>query len=96
MDKLKEFYTSFSFIISFMFISVLISALLGEKFLNKFFLLILASQLLLNVDTAKELINKFSLKENNSNTNNNKNNTDKKNINPSTGIGDIQNGKIFV
>ena len=44
-----------------MFISVLISALLGEKFLSKFFLLVLASQLLLNTDKITELINKFSL-----------------------------------
>lgn len=60
MDKLKEFYNSFGFIITFMFLSVLISALFGEKFLNKFLLLILTSQLLLNSDKAVSLINKLS------------------------------------
>ena len=60
MNKLKQFYQSFSFIITFMFMSVLISAMFGEKFLNKFLILILASQLLINVDEAKGLINKFS------------------------------------
>ena len=61
MNKLKEFYTSFGFIITFMFLSVLISALFGEKFLGKFLLLILASQLLLNVDEAKGILNKLKL-----------------------------------
>lgn len=60
MTKLKAFYQSFGFIITFMFMSVLISAMFGEKFLNKFLILILTSQLLVNVDEAKELINKFS------------------------------------
>lgn len=74
MDKLKEFYSSFGFIITFMFLSVLISALMGEKFLNKFLLLVLTSQLLLNSDKAIALINKVKLSNEsvlkNSNSNN--------------------------
>lgn len=65
MDKLKEFYTSFGFIITFMFLSVLISALFGEKFLSKFLLLILTSQLILNSDKAVNLINKLKISNNN-------------------------------
>lgn len=65
MNKLKEFYTSFGFIITFMFLSVLISALFGEKFLNKFLLLVLTSQLVLNSDKAVSLINNFKINNNN-------------------------------
>lgn len=61
MTKLKEFYNSFGFIITFMFLSVLISALFGEKFLNKFLLLVLTSQLVLNSDKATALINKLKM-----------------------------------
>ena len=68
MNKLKEFYTSFGFIISFMFLSVLISALFGEKFLSKFLLLVLTSQLLLNSDKAVTLINKFTINNNKTTT----------------------------
>lgn len=79
MNKLKEFYNSFAFIITFMFLSVLISAIFGEKFLNKFLLLVLTSQLLLNSDKAISLINKIKISNakvtsNNNNSNNNSNN----------------------
>ena len=91
MNKIKDFYNSFGFIITFMFLTVLISALFGQKFLNKFLLLVLASQLLLNSDEAIELINKFNLSNdkvnNTNNTNNNKN---------TTYSGDVINGKIAV
>lgn len=81
MDKLKEFYSSFGFIIAFMFISILISAMFGDKFLKKFYLLILASQLLLNVDKAEELINKISFNNKTVNDKNtNQNNDTKTNI----------------
>lgn len=73
MTKLKEFYNSFGFIITFMFLSVLISALFGEKFLNKFLLLVLASQLLINSDKATELINKIKLSNEKVTSNNNSN-----------------------
>ena len=78
MDKLKEFYNSFGFIITFMFLSVLISALFGEKFLNKFLILVLASQLLLNSDKATALIGK--VKMTNQKVNNNNNNLSKYDI----------------
>lgn len=61
MDKLKEFYNSVGFIISFLFISVLISAMFGEKFLNKFLILVLVSQLIFNSDKAVSLINSFKI-----------------------------------
>ena len=77
MTKLKEFYKSFGFIITFMFLSVLISALFGEKFLNKFLLLVLASQLLLNSDKATELINKVKISNEKVTSNNNNNNNKK-------------------
>lgn len=87
MSKLKEFYQSFSFIITFMFLSVLISAMFGEKFLNKFLILILTSQLLVNVDEAKALINKFSnpIQTTKKQTNNN---------NSKMFSGDVKNGTL--
>ena len=71
MNKLKEFYNSFSFIIAFMFLSVLISALFGEKFLSKFLLLVLTSQLVLNSDKAVSLINKVKISNKKVTNNNN-------------------------
>ena len=71
MNKLKEFYNSFAFIVTFMFLSVLISALFGEKFLNKFLLLILTSQLLLNSDKAVALFEKLKMSNNKVTNNNN-------------------------
>jgi len=59
VDKIQNFYKSFGFIVSFIFISILISAVFGEKFLNKFLLLVLASQLLINSDKAIAIIGKF-------------------------------------
>lgn len=72
MNKLKEFYNSVGFIITFMFLSVLISALFGEKFLNKFLLLVLTSQLLLNSDKATALIKKIEISNKKVNTSNEK------------------------
>lgn len=71
MNKLKEFYNSFAFIITFMFLSVLISAMFGEKFLNKFLLLVLTSQLLLNSDKAVSLISKVKMSNSKVTNNNN-------------------------
>ena len=85
MTKLKEFYNSFGFIIAFMFISVLMSALFGEKFLNKFLILVLTSQLVFNSDKATALINKIQL--NNKITNNNDN--------ENKFSGDVENGKLL-
>lgn len=85
MNKLKEFYSSFGFIISFMFISVLISALVGEKFLNKFLLLVLTSQLLLNSDKAVSLIKGFQLTNKEVTSNNSLENKFS---------GDVKNGKL--
>lgn len=77
MNKLKEFYNSFAFIITFMFLSVLISALFGEKFLSKFLLLVLTSQLVLNSDKAEALIGKVKLSNEKVTTDNNNNNKTK-------------------
>lgn len=85
MTKLKEFYNSFAFIITFMFLSVLISAMFGEKFLNKFLLLVLTSQLLLNSDKATALINKVKM-SNDKVTNNN---------NVKSFSGNVKNGKLI-
>ena len=68
--------------------SVLISALLGEKFLNKFFLLVLTSQLVLNSDKAVNLINKF--KTNNEKVTNNNSNGKIEN----KFSGDVKNGTL--
>lgn len=89
MNKLKEFYNSFAFIITFMFLSVLISAMFGDKFLNKFLLLVLTSQLLLNSDKAVNLINK--VKMTNEKVTNNSNNNNVKNV----FSWDIKNGKLI-
>ena len=78
MNKLKEFYTSFGFIITFMFLSVLISALFGKQFLSKFLLLVLTSQLLLNADKAESLLNKFKLSNEKVTSDNNNENKDNK------------------
>lgn len=88
MTKLKEFYNSFAFIITFMFLSVLISALFGEKFLNKFLLLVLTSQLVFNSDKAVSLINK--VQTTNQKVTNNNNNVKIEN----KFSGDVKNGKI--
>lgn len=85
MTKLKEFYNSFAFIITFMFLSVLISAMFGEKFLNKFLLLVLTSQLLLNSDKVTALINKVKM-SNDKVTNNN---------NVKSFSGNVKNGKLI-
>lgn len=86
MDKLKDFYNSFGFMITFMFLSVIISALFGEKFLNKFFILVLTSQLVLNVDEAKSLISKVSGTNAKINSNNDKN--------ENKFSGDVKNGTL--
>lgn len=70
MNKLRQFYNSFGFIIVFIFLSVIISAVFGEKFLSKFLLLVLTSQLLLNSDKAVALINGIKTSNNNNNINN--------------------------
>lgn len=75
-----------------MFLAVLISALFGEKFLSKFLLLVLASQLLLNVDEAKSLINKVSLANQKANSNNNNNNGKIEN----KFSGDVKAGKFVI
>ncbi len=84
MNKLKDFYNSFGFIITFLFMSVLISALFGEKFLSKFLILVLTSQLIINSDKAVSLINKFKIGNETVKSNNNNKLS-----------GDVQNGKIY-
>ena len=69
-----------------MFLSVLISALFGEKVLNKFLLLVLVSQLVINSDKAVKLIEKVKLT--NEKVNDNNNNTDNK------FSGDVINGTL--
>lgn len=87
MNKIKDFYNSFGFIIVFMFMSVLISALFGEKFLNKFLILVLTSQLVFNSDKAIDLLNKIKTNNEKVNTNSNGNIQNKFS-------GDVNNGKL--
>lgn len=62
MEKVKSFYQSMGFIITFILMCVIISATLGAKFLDKFLLLVLTSQLLINGDIAIKLFNKLTVK----------------------------------
>ena len=73
MDKIKKFYQSFGFITGFIISCVIISAIMGEKFLNKFLMLVLASQILFNVEKVLNFIESIKNKELNKyeNTNNN-------------------------
>jgi len=59
---MKEFYNSIGFILCFMLCCVGISAILGEKFLNKFLLLVLTSQILINADDFINYINGINKK----------------------------------
>ncbi len=61
MEKVKNFYNSFGFIISFLFMCIIISAVMGTKFLSKFLLLVFTSQLVINADIVTELIKKVSV-----------------------------------
>ena len=76
-----------------MFLAVLISAIFGEKFLSKFLLLVLTSQLLLNVEEVKSLINKFSEASEKVNTGSNNNNKGKIENKFS---GDVKAGKFVI
>ena len=59
---MKNFYNSIGFIIAFMLACVCVSAILGEKFLNKFLVLVLVSQILLNSNEFIEIFNTFTTK----------------------------------
>lgn len=59
---MKEFYNSIGFILAFMLCCVGISAILGDKFLNKFLLLVLTSQVLINADEFISFINNVNKK----------------------------------
>lgn len=50
-----NFYKSFTFIISFMVLLVFMQMFFGDKFVNKFLWLVLASMVVFNADTLKEL-----------------------------------------
>lgn len=50
---MKNFYNSFSFIISFMILLLVFNMTLGGKFVEKFLLLVLASMAVLNADKIK-------------------------------------------
>lgn len=45
---MKEFYESFSFIIAFMILVLIFQMLMGDKFVEMFLLLVLASMVILN------------------------------------------------
>ena len=59
MNKIKDFYSSFGFIVGFLLFCVVISAVMGQKFLNKFLLLVLTSQIIFNMDIFENLLSKF-------------------------------------
>ena len=59
MDKIKEFYQSFGFVVLFMLMVIIISATMGQKFLSRFLMLVLTSQIIFNADTFIGLLNKF-------------------------------------
>ena len=93
MNKIKEFYQSFAFIITFMFMSVLISAMFGKKFLSKFLLLVLVSQVLFNVDEMTGLIKNLGAKPNTKPITNP--NTKTVITTSSTISGDVKNGYLY-
>ena len=68
---IKKFYQSFTFIISFMLMCIIISVVIGEKALTKFLILVLTSQLLINADDTIKLIKKFTIPSINGNTSTN-------------------------
>lgn len=93
MNGIKRFYQSFGFIIYFMFMAVLISALFGAKFLTKFLLLVLASQLIFNADEFTKLFSKTPTLINTS-TNSKQTNTGTIYITGTNTFGDVSNGYI--
>ena len=52
---MKNFYNSFSFIISFMLIVLVFQMIMGSKFIEYFLLLVLASMVVVNADKVKYL-----------------------------------------
>lgn len=52
---MKEFYKSFTFIISFMVLLVFLNMGFGAKFTNKFLWLVLASMIVMNTDKLEEI-----------------------------------------
>lgn len=54
---MKNFYNSFSFIISFMILLLFFNMTLGGKFVEKFLLLVLASMAVLNADKIESIFN---------------------------------------
>lgn len=59
MNKIKEFYQSFGFIVMFLVMVIIISATMGQKFLSKFLMLVFTSQIIFNADTFIGLLSKF-------------------------------------
>lgn len=56
MDKLQQFFTSYTFIVGFMILCIFAQMTLGAEFLNKFLWLVLIGMILTNTDKFKELI----------------------------------------
>lgn len=59
---MKEFYSSFGFILSFMALELIIGMTFGEKFVEWFLLLVLFSMVLINSDTFISFFNDKFLK----------------------------------
>lgn len=62
MEQTKSFYNSLSFIVSFLFMCIIISATVGKQFLSKFLLIVLTSQILINANDSIKLFQKISVK----------------------------------
>ena len=52
---MKDFYNSFSFIISFMILVILFEMLFGEKFVQAFLILVMASMAIFNADKIERI-----------------------------------------
>ena len=72
---MKEFYKSFTFMISFMVLLVFINMGFGAKFTEKFLWLVLASMVVMNTDKLEEIAKGLSNTSKETATGNNSGNT---------------------
>lgn len=57
---MKNFYNSFSFIITFMILVLIFEMIFGHKFVEWFLLLVLASMVVMNADKVKHIFKGIS------------------------------------
>lgn len=83
---MKEFYKSFTFIISFMVLLVFINMGFGAKFTEKFLWLVLASMVVMNTDKLEEIAKGLSNTAKETATGNNSGNIENTGKNPGSHI----------